>query len=113
MCVQSTLYKSLEKIESLAHASNLVAPDWIEPRTKKSGAAWIVHIPDDGAALSPYVEVFREGTNEGYAFMDAATTITAVVSVAMPNCNKEVSDSPCDAHPDQEQYLNQLQRKWR
>ena len=29
---------------------------------------WVSHLPDDGALLSPAVEVFRSGTNNGYAF---------------------------------------------
>lgn len=61
-----------------------------------------------GRAFQPFggsarqVEVFREGTNEGYGFLDQACTLEAVISVAMPNCNEKMADSPVDAHPDAE-----------
>ena len=32
----------------------------------------------------------------------------AVVSVAMPNCNTKMSDSPVDAHPDKDKHLGLL-----
>jgi len=70
-----------------------------------------MHIPDDGAVLSPFVEVLRGGTNDGYPFKDQPVLLEAVVSVAMPNCNTKMSDSPVDKHP--EAYQDQLIRKWR
>lgn len=71
------------------------------------------HLPDDGAVLSPYVEVFREGTNTGYSLEDKTTVLEAVVSVAMPNMNNRMSDSPVDANPNPEAYCRQLEQKWR
>lgn len=113
MCVQSTLYFSLRQAARLAESAGVVVPDWVQPAQKLSGAEWLEHIPDDGAILSPYVEVFRGGTNDGYPFEDRAVVLDAVVSAAMPNCNNRMSDSPVDAHPDPEEYKAQLQRKWR
>jgi len=113
MCVQSTLYPSLLSAARLAEQANVVAPDWVRPAQKVSGASWLQHIPDDGVVLSPYVEIFRGGTNDGYPFEEAAVMLEGVVSVAMPNCNQRMSDSPVDAHPDPDEYKAQLRRKWR
>lgn len=113
MCVQSTLYTSLVQGARLAEEAGVTVPDWARPSQKTSGADWLEHVPDDGVVLSPFVEVFRGGTNDGYPFEDAAVKLEAVVSVAMPNCNDTMSDSPVDAHPDPEEYKAQLKRKWR
>jgi len=112
-CVQSTLFASLERAEELSDKAGVHDPDWISPKTKRDGSPWHRHLPDDGAALSPHVEVFRRGTNDGYLLEDAATILEAVVSVAMPNCNRDMNDSPVDAHPDQAEYTRQLEQKWR
>lgn len=109
-CVQSTLYESLNKAVSLVDDVPLAT--WVKPKSKPSGEAWTAHIPQDGVILSPYVEVFRSGTNDGYEFLKNATALEAVISVAMPNCNKKMSDSPVDAHPDAKVYEEQLKTKW-
>lgn len=114
MCVQSTLFSSLERGVDLAESAGVSATSWARPaRHPRDGTEWLAHLPDDGVLLSPHVEVFRSGTNAGYAFDDAATRLEAVVSVAMPNCNDRMSDSPVDAHPDAEAYEAQLVKKWR
>lgn len=114
MCIQSTLYSSLERAQLLAQAEGLTAPEWARPeRPSRGGSEWHAHIPQDGAVLSPSVEVFRGGTNDGYPFEDHPVTLDAVVSVAMPNCNERMSDSPVDKHPDQQGYEEQLKQKWR
>merc|ERR1712093_225492 len=51
MCVQSTLYVSLLQAARLAEQSNVVAPEWVRPAQKVSGASWLQHIPDDGVVL--------------------------------------------------------------
>eukprot|EP00930_Biecheleria_cincta_P069197 TRINITY_DN56971_c0_g1_i1.p1 TRINITY_DN56971_c0_g1~~TRINITY_DN56971_c0_g1_i1.p1 ORF type:complete len:376 (-),score=51.74 TRINITY_DN56971_c0_g1_i1:49-1149(-) len=135
MCAQSTLYKSLERLQVLAQSAGVQAPPWAVPPKQSGGRPWDMHIPDDGAALSPCVEVFRKGTYDGYTF-DARTVIDAVSSVAFPNCNARVRDSPIDAEPAATQlecsdepidahrdpsapahsdapYIAQLERKWR
>jgi len=113
MCVQSTLYASLKEAESHAEKVGVCAERHVRPAQKRYGENWLQHIPDDGVVLSPYVEVFRGGTNDGYAFEDAVVVLDAVVSVAMPNCNDRMSDSPVDAHPEPQEYKAQLTRKWR
>lgn len=113
MCAQSTLFESLVQGERLAEAAGVAAPAWARPPSRRDGSAWQCHIPDDGATLSPLVEVFRQGSNEGYAFEDRVTRLEAVVSVAMPNCNERMADSPVDAHPVPEEYEAQLRRRWR
>ena len=112
MCVQSSLYESLERGMSLAEEAKIQAPSWARPPKKKDGSAWESHLPDDGVLLSPKVEVFRDGTNDGYTFRDKVTVLTGIVSVAMPNCNDKMADSPVDANPDLEGYKKQLTQKW-
>merc|ERR1719506_551230 len=104
MCVQSTLYPSLVQAARFAQNAEVSAPDWVRPAQKLSGSEWLAHIPDDGCVLSPFVEVFRGGTNDGYPFETAAVMLDAVVSVAMPNCNEKMSDSPVDSHPEPDEY---------
>ena len=113
MCVQSSLYKSLEHGIGLAESAGVQAPTWVQPAKRRDGSPWVSHLPDDGVLLSPKVEVFRGGTNEGYPFLDEAVKLEAVVSVAMPNRNAKMSDSPVDAHPEDEAYKTQLLQKWR
>eukprot|EP00927_Polykrikos_kofoidii_P027772 TRINITY_DN24329_c0_g1_i1.p1 TRINITY_DN24329_c0_g1~~TRINITY_DN24329_c0_g1_i1.p1 ORF type:complete len:447 (-),score=65.94 TRINITY_DN24329_c0_g1_i1:275-1615(-) len=114
MCIQSTLYTSLERAERLAEAAGVKAPEWAKPDTRgKGGSPWHAHIPQDGCVLSPNVEVFRGGTNDGYPFEEQPVALDGVVSVAMPNCNERMSDSPTDAHPETKGYMEQLTQKWR
>eukprot|EP00438_Fugacium_kawagutii_P009241 Skav231852 [mRNA] locus=scaffold2307:16794:18047:+ [translate_table: standard] len=112
MCVQSSLYDSLERGIGLAEAAKVQAPSWARPAQKKDGTPWVSHLPDDGVLLSPKVEVFRDGTNDGYSFKDSVTLLSGIVSVAMPNCNEKMSDSPVDSNPDAEGYKTQLTKKW-
>lgn len=73
-----------------------------------------MHIPDDGVLLSPHVEIFRGSTLEGYPFLAKPVSLEAVVSVAMPNRNEHMSDSPVDARMDSPgAYKEQLKQKWR
>mmetsp|Transcript_920 Transcript_920/g.1821 ORF Transcript_920/g.1821 Transcript_920/m.1821 type:complete len:502 (-) Transcript_920:26-1531(-) len=114
MCVQSSLFASLEKGVQLAEAAGVAVASWVRPaRRAQDGAEWLAHLPDDGALLSPQVEVFRRGTNDGYPFEDEPVRLEAVVSVAMPNCNERMSDSPVDAQPEDADYMAQLEHKWR
>jgi len=112
MCIQSSLFTSLEKAKREVEALNIVLPAWAEPKKdKRYGSNFQMHVPEDGAILSPKVEVFRGGTNDGYPFEDQPVLLEAVVSIAMPNCNERMKDSPVDKHP--EAYREQLLRKWR
>lgn len=112
ICVQSTLHGSLRRAASQAKALGVVPPAWVTT-TPESESKWEPYIPDDGVIVSPLVEVFRGGTNEGYPFETQAVTLDAIISVAMPNCNHRVSDSPMDANPDPAGYRKQLEAKWR
>eukprot|EP00930_Biecheleria_cincta_P056281 TRINITY_DN42428_c0_g1_i1.p1 TRINITY_DN42428_c0_g1~~TRINITY_DN42428_c0_g1_i1.p1 ORF type:complete len:492 (+),score=68.15 TRINITY_DN42428_c0_g1_i1:49-1476(+) len=113
ICVQSTLFESLKSSHQLAHSKGVSAPQWCQPIVQYSGKPWVAHLPDDGALLSPFVEFFRKGSNDGYAFEDDSTTLEAVISVAMPNCNRRMNDSPVDACSGSSEYMAQLERRWR
>jgi len=112
MCEQTTLYRSLEKAAALAEAAGVGPPEWVRPAKRRDDSEWHSHVPDDGVVLSPFVEVFRGGTYSGYPFEDVPTMLDGILSVAMPNCNDRMSDSPVDAHPDAEKYEAQVERKW-
>eukprot|EP00401_Gymnodinium_catenatum_P079270 CAMPEP_0117605946 /NCGR_PEP_ID=MMETSP0784-20121206/79456_1 /TAXON_ID=39447 /ORGANISM="" /LENGTH=325 /DNA_ID=CAMNT_0005409007 /DNA_START=122 /DNA_END=1097 /DNA_ORIENTATION=+ len=94
MCMQSSLYLSLQKAERLAHSE---ADDVLG--TTPSG---------HGAVLSPAVEVFRGGSNEGYPFFAEPVRLAGVASVAMFNKNPRMSDSPLDAPADHYLYMKQM-----
>jgi len=128
MCVQSTLHLSLERCAVLAKELGVSVPLWADPPTRRSryrghgnhaaggdpgGEPWLVHLPDDGVCLSPWVEIFRKGTDYGYEFEEKPITLEAVVSVAMPNWNDRMNDAPVDGHPTPAEYHRQLERKWR
>lgn len=78
MCMQTTLYFSL------AQAS----------RTQRGQHE--AYIPEDGCVLSPDVEILRRGTSHGYRPLMEAVPLAAVISLAMPNRNPSVRDSPVD-----------------
>ena len=86
MCVQSSLYESLER--GIGLADGLKVPSWARPPARRDGSPWVLHLPDDGVLLSPMVEVFRDGTMHGYGFRETATVLTAVVPLA-----RKLSDS--------------------
>ncbi|CAE7248880.1 unnamed protein product [Symbiodinium natans] len=111
MCIQSTLFPSLQYGEKLAKEAGVSSPSFVPPR--RDGTPWMPHLPADGVLLSPFVEVFRRGTNEGYPFMAEPYTLQAVVSVAMPNRNPSMSDSPVDAPSDPVEYAEALKSRWR
>jgi hypothetical protein len=113
MCIQSTLYASLKKATRMAEEAKLKVVEWANPPQPRTGGDWLLHIPDDGVVLSPSVEVFRGGTMDGYPFEEAPVALEAVISVAMPNLNDRMSDSPVDGHPEPEEYIAQVKRKWR
>lgn len=108
MCMQSTLYSCLAGLHVSYHT-----PDWVTPAKRYDGQDWEMHIPNDGAILTPSVEIFRKGTFDGYVLDDAVLRLDGMVSVAMPNCNTRMSDSPKDAHPEAAGYAEQVEQKWR
>jgi len=117
MCTQSSLFGSLERASELSRQAGVKVPDWATPSMHRDWSGlnreWQMHLPEDGVVLSPSVEVFRTGSDLGYPFREKALKLTAVVSVAMPNCNNQMTDSPVDAHPNPSEYVFQLERKWR
>jgi len=89
-CSQSTLYKSLTAI----------------PSPNKP------YIPADGCLLSPEVEIFRRGSDQGYQLYLKPTKIAGVVSVAMYNRNPRVRDAPMDAPDSQAEYEEGIRKKF-
>ncbi|CAJ1432035.1 unnamed protein product, partial [Effrenium voratum] len=66
-CISSTLFQSLALVEPL----------------KRGGLpGYRQHIPATGCIVSPHVQIFRECTDDGYGFLDTATELPGVVSVA-------------------------------
>lgn len=96
VCVQSTLYRCLR------HA-------WRQTGVPEGSA----YIPKDGVVLSPRVEVFREGTAEGYATLPKPVELACVVSVAMPNLNERVRDAPLDKFAKPDLYKQAVNSRWR
>lgn len=94
ICTQSTLFESLSAFHDNARGADDESPKYI---------------PADGAVLSPGVQVFRGGSDDGYPFLPgtddgSAARLAAVVSVAMPNRNPRVMDAPVDAPSNQKEY---------
>jgi uncharacterized protein (TIGR02452 family) len=113
LCVTTTLYKSLRVAEDLARKEGAAClPSYAKPKKQKDGSNWDFHIPEDGAVLSPFVEVFRGGTNEGYPFKTVPVKLAAILSVAMPNCNEKMKDAPIDRPPDDGKYMDLLITKF-
>jgi len=72
-CARSTLFISLREAARRAKVESLC-----------NAAGRPVHIPEDGAVLSPGVEVFRKGAHKNYASMVEPARLAAVLSVSMP-----------------------------
>lgn len=88
MCMQSTLYFSLQRAAHLARECR-----------SRDGQEQCLHIPEDGAILSPDIEIFRNSTAAGYGpCVDGNVRLEAILSVAMPNMNPSVKDCPLDWH---------------
>jgi len=106
-CITSTLLASLQKAQ------------WDQLQTEEGAAAahgsegYHAHVPVDGCIVSPFVEVFREGSNDGYGFLPSPVKLQGVCSVAMFNMNPRVSDSPLDAPRDFKTYCRQAKMKFR
>merc|ERR1719454_179440 len=81
LCMQSTLYKSLRLAADLAKAQNVRAPAYAQPGRARDGYPWECHIPEDGAVLSPDIDIFRGSTFDGYPFFDGPVQACAVISV--------------------------------
>lgn len=97
-CSQSTLYPSLKKVLDASGPSH-------------SGHTH-AHIPEDGVILSPHVEIFRKGSDQGYQLLAQPVEVCGVVSVAMYNQNPKVRDAPCDAPADPAAYAEGVRQKF-
>lgn len=95
MCTQSTLYGSLEKVEK-----------------DMADRGQSYRIPEGGVIVSPSVEFFRNGTDQGYPIYSEPREVAAVVSLAMYNKNPRVRDSAVDAPADEAEYAQGVARKF-
>lgn len=105
-CSQSTLYQSLQRAKELwgiGLQMGTYKNDW---------PAHDQHIPTDGVIVSPGVEIFRGGTDQGYKVHTNAVAVAAVVSVAMYNKNHSVRDAPVDAPKDAKAYEDGIRKKF-
>jgi len=82
-CARSTLFASLREAERKAR---------LEALQDSSGRP--VHVPEDGAVLSPGVDFFRHGPKQGYAALPVLVKLVAVLSVSMPNIGNPQSEEP-------------------
>lgn len=112
LCMQSTLFQSLKVAKEQASRSGVLAPASCMPPFKLDGSPWECYIPEDGVVLSPDVEFFRGGSSEGYPFLPKAQCLTAVITLAMPNCNQRVRDAPVDAPSSRDAYFSLLVTKF-
>ena len=95
LCTSSTLRVSLQEI--LASVENVESEGYI---------------PKNGVILTKGVEFFRGPTDDGYPFLDEPW-VADVISVAMPNLNSWVRDSPVDHFESKTEYENIILTKWR
>lgn len=102
VCVQTALFDSLVAVqEGLCPGA---------PKRTKPGE---MYIPTDGCILSPKVEVFRQGSSDGYAYMDRPVLLGAVLSIAMFNHNRMLRDAPVDAPRTAFEYDDAVRAKFR
>mmetsp|Transcript_11088 Transcript_11088/g.24439 ORF Transcript_11088/g.24439 Transcript_11088/m.24439 type:complete len:537 (-) Transcript_11088:146-1756(-) len=97
LCLQSTLFDSLREVQD---------------KLVKEGKPY--QIPEDGVILSPLVEFFRGGSDQGYPLYGGRETLelASVVSMAMYNRNPQVRDSPLDAPLKPEDYELGVEKKF-
>jgi len=120
LCTQSTLFQSLEVASRKAEKGNIGLPAHVKRRRLPNGnlESWHCHIPAKGAILSPGVEFFRAGPDQGYGFLREAVQVCCIVSVAMPNCGypalgiaPKMRDCPVDISADMCEYRAILESK--
>lgn len=99
MCMQSTLFNSLQKAACIA-----------EDKQLKDAFGRPVHVPEYGAVLSPSVDVFRSNGDAGYA-PAKPFELAAVLSLSLPNRNPKL-DVPLDNRTG-EDYDKLIEQKFR
>eukprot|EP00930_Biecheleria_cincta_P028191 TRINITY_DN19662_c0_g1_i2.p1 TRINITY_DN19662_c0_g1~~TRINITY_DN19662_c0_g1_i2.p1 ORF type:complete len:621 (+),score=112.39 TRINITY_DN19662_c0_g1_i2:31-1863(+) len=97
-CSQTTLYPSLKKVLDASGPSH--------------HGRHHAHIPEDGVILSPNVEIFRKGSDQGYQLLGQPVEVSGVISMAMYNRNAKVGDAPCDAPLDPAAYAEGVRQKF-
>lgn len=85
LCAQSTLLPSLQVAVERAGRQRIT-----DSKLRR------LYIPEKGVVLSRGVELLRDGPSAGYAELPEPVWLAGVVSVAMPNRNGFVRDSPVD-----------------
>jgi len=110
-CMQSTLFPSLQRAAHLAQLQATTrANDSLYMTVDGFGNVHERHVPRGGAILSPGVQVIRGGSNDGYPFWDKPVQLAGIVSIAAPNKNPRVNDSPLDAPSNDEDYRDLLRQ---
>jgi uncharacterized protein (TIGR02452 family) len=100
-CMTSTLYCSLAALKS----------DDVGESNACTTQGYRQHIPTNSCVVSPSVEIFRDGTSNGYKLFEKPTCICGVISVALFNRNPSISDSPLDSPADPSLYISQTRAK--
>lgn len=98
--MQTTLYPSLQKM--VKQCGNC-----------ESGCDNTKHIPEDGVIVSPGVEIFRSGSNQGYLLHQSTVPVATVISLAMYNLNPKVNDTPLNAPEDRAVYEQRTRDKFK
>ena len=98
LCIQSTLHMSLRRAAKMAEDIAVDPPRWAA-----KDQPFQPYIPGDGVIISPFVEFFRAGPENGFAFLKTVVDLNAVLTIAMPNCNPTLSQ-PVDAPKDFSKY---------
>jgi len=101
LCSMSTLYNSLEVI--CQSGKGLVGVDPASAEAMSAKGPVRRYLRQDGAILSPNVTVFRCETCDGYRFRQEPLEVN-VVSIALPNLNPQVADSPVEKIGDTRSY---------
>jgi len=104
LCTQSTLFSSLRQAWEQQKQGTKDA-------TAKTGSKFR-YIPMDGVIVSPKVDFFRLGSDEGYKFIERPPQLAAVISVAAFNKKNWASDAPVDAPSDPAEYERLMRLKF-
>lgn len=107
LCVQTTLFGSLAKVEQQ------VLDDHNTKEASLGDGGDLLYIPEDGVILSPLVEVFRGGSDQGYPFMEKPALLACCISLGMFNKNRSMSDAPVDAPENPAEYRKAVAAKFR
>lgn len=105
LCTMSSLYNSLEVI--CQSGQGLIGVDSTSVDAMSAKGPVRRYLRQDGAIFSPSVTMFRAETSDGYRFRREPFNVN-VVSIALPNFNPQVSDSPVERIGDPRSYESGL-----